>query len=148
MVESCEEQITQLREAIAAQEAMRPSLGDATVELSLKPLRNLLQSLLTKPAPQDGASQRNDLLAQLQSYIPKQLAEKIRASGHVEGERRQVTVMFADISGFTAMSERLDPEEVASFSNDCMKELIDAVYQYEGMVDKFIGDCIMAVFGA
>src|SRR5438874_1660832 len=46
------------------------------------------------------------------------------------------------------MSERLDPEEVASFSNDCMKELIDAVYQYEGMVDKFIGDCIMAVFGA
>src|ERR1017187_8593747 len=43
---------------------------------------------------------------------------------------------------------RLDPEEVASFSNDCMKELIDAVYQYEGMVDKFIGDCIMAVFGA
>jgi class 3 adenylate cyclase len=57
-------------------------------------------------------------------------------------------VVFADISGFTALSERLDPEEVASFSNDCMKELVEAVYQYEGMVDKFIGDCIMAVFGA
>src|SRR5207247_5801157 len=91
---------------------------------------------------------RDELLAQLQSYIPKQLADKIRSSGQVEGERRQVTVIFADISGFTAMSECLDTEEVASFSNDCMKELVAAVYQYEGMVDKFIGDCIMAVFGA
>ncbi len=145
-----EEQIVQLRAAIAAQEALRPTLGDTTVELSLKPLRALLESLLAEQrSSADGDEDpRNQLLAQLQSYIPKQLADKIRSSGHIEGERRQVTVVFADISGFTAMSERLDPEEVASFSNDCMKELIDAVYQYEGMVDKFIGDCIMAVFGA
>jgi class 3 adenylate cyclase/tetratricopeptide (TPR) repeat protein len=144
------EQIAQLRAAIEAQEAMRPTLGDATVELSLKPLRSLVESLLVAQAPEIGreTGAHDQLLAQLQSYIPRQLAEKIRASGHVEGERRQVTVVFADISGFTALSEHLDPEEVASFSNDCMKELIDAVYQYEGMVDKFIGDCIMAVFGA
>ncbi|MBI2210504.1 MAG: AAA family ATPase [Deltaproteobacteria bacterium] len=88
------------------------------------------------------------MLAQLQSYLPKQLADKMRASGKIEGERRQVTVIFADISGFTALSERLDPEEVASLVNDCLKELVQAVYQYEGMVDKFVGDCIMAVFGA
>jgi class 3 adenylate cyclase/tetratricopeptide (TPR) repeat protein len=149
-VNSREEQIAELRAAIAAQEAMRLTLGDATIELSLKPLRSLLKSLLSRPGDVgDGeTSSRDELLAKLQSYIPKQLANKIRASGHVEGERRQVTVVFADISGFTALSERLDPEEVASFSNDCMKELVDAVYQYEGMVDKFIGDCIMAVFGA
>lgn len=148
---SRDEQITQLRAAIAAQEAMRATLGEAMVELSLKPLRGLLESLLTEqPASVSGELGLRDqkLLSQLQSYIPKQLAEKIRASGYLEGERRHVTVVFADISGFTALSERLDPEEVASFSNDCMKELIDAVYQYEGMVDKFIGDCIMAVFGA
>ena len=143
-----ENQIAELRTAIAAQEAMRPKFGDATVDLSLKPLHSLLDALLAKPAVANNAPSHDELLAQLQSYIPKQLADKIRASGQVEGERRQVTVIFADISGFTAMSERLDPEEVASFSNDCMKELIDAVYQYEGMVDKFIGDCIMAVFGA
>ena len=145
---SREEQITQLRAAIAAQEAMRPTLGDATVELSLKPLHSLLDSLVAEQEAANNETSRDEQLAQLQSYIPKQLADKIRASGRVEGERRQVTVVFADISGFTAMSERLDPEEVASFSNDCMKELIAAVYQYEGMVDKFIGDCIMAVFGA
>jgi class 3 adenylate cyclase/tetratricopeptide (TPR) repeat protein len=148
---SSDEQIAQLRAAIAAQEAMRHTLGDATIELSLKPLRSLLESLLTGQSASINSelgSRDQKLLTQLQSYIPKQLAEKIRSSGHLEGERRQVTVVFADISGFTALSERLDPEEVASFSNDCMKELIDAVYQYEGMVDKFIGDCIMAVFGA
>ncbi len=150
VVNSREEQITQLRDAIAAQEAVRTLLGDATLELSLKPLRALLDSLLAPEAPADSSLgvSRDELLSQLQSYIPKQLAEKIRASGHVEGERRQVTVVFADISGFTALSERLDPEEVASFSNDCMKELVASVYQYEGMIDKFIGDCIMAVFGA
>jgi class 3 adenylate cyclase/tetratricopeptide (TPR) repeat protein len=147
-VSSRDEQISQLRAAIAAQEAMRSTLGDATVELSLKPLRNLLDSLLEEEAARTGESSRDALLAQLQTYIPKQLADKIRASGHVEGERRPVTVVFADVSGFTALSEKLDPEDVASLMNDCLKELVDAVYQYEGMVDKFIGDCIMAVFGA
>jgi class 3 adenylate cyclase/predicted ATPase len=150
LVNSREEQISELRAAIAAQEAMRPTLGDATVELSLKPLRRLLESLLVQQSDSVGGDResRDQLLSELQSYIPKQLADKIRASGHVAGERRQVTVVFADISGFTALSERLDAEEVASVVNDCMKELVDAVYQYEGMVDKFIGDCIMAVFGA
>ncbi len=143
-----DERITQLRAAIAAQEAMRAQLGDATVELSLTPLKSLLDSLLAEGIPAPHENSRDELLAQLQSYIPRQLADKIRASGRIEGERRQVTVIFADVSGFTALSETLDPEEVASLMNDCLKDLVDAVYQYEGMVDKFIGDCVMAVFGA
>lgn len=148
---SLEEQVTQLRSAISAQEALRATLGDSVVEVTLQALRLQLDSLLTeqqaaaqsKPGPTPEA-----VLAQLQSYVPKQLADKTRAAGHIEGERRQVTVVFADISGFTELSERLDPEDVASLINDCLKELAQAVYQYEGMVDKFIGDCIMAVFGA
>jgi class 3 adenylate cyclase/tetratricopeptide (TPR) repeat protein len=146
-----QEQIAQLRAAIAAQESMRSALGDATIELSLKPLRSLLESLLAEESlPPHRESTRRDqaLLAELQRYMPKQLADKIRASGHIQGERRQVTVVFADLSGFTALAERLDPEEVASILNDCFKELMDAVYQYEGMVNQIIGDCVMAVFGA
>ncbi|HCA80742.1 MAG TPA: hypothetical protein DEP53_13520, partial [Bacteroidetes bacterium] len=136
---------------MAAQEALRPTLGDAVVEVTLAALRAQLESLLAeqKAGGEPKAELSSEaLLAQLQSYLPKQLADKVRASGQIEGERRQVTVIFADISGFTALSERLDPEEVASLVNDCLKELVLAVYQYEGMVDKFIGDCIMAVFGA
>ncbi|MEO5331605.1 MAG: tetratricopeptide repeat protein [Magnetococcus sp. YQC-5] len=66
----------------------------------------------------------------------------------MESERKNVTVLFADISGFTAMSEKMDPEEVTNIMNGCMKMLANIVHRYEGHVDKFIGDCIMALFGA
>jgi len=151
VVNSLQEQIAQLRAAIAAQESMRSTLGDATIELSLKPLRSLLETLLAQeslPPHRESTPRDQALLAELQRYMPKQLADKIRASGQIQGERRQATVVFADLSGFTALAERLDPEEVASVLSDCMKELIEAVYQYEGMVHQIIGDCVMAVFGA
>jgi class 3 adenylate cyclase/tetratricopeptide (TPR) repeat protein len=148
---SIEEQIAQLRAAISTQEALRSTLGDAVVEVTIKALQAQIDALLAEQEdaaqPKPGQSPEA-LLAQLQSYVPQQLADKTRATGQIEGERRQVTVVFADISGFTALSERLDPEDVAGLVNDCLKELAQAVYQYEGMVDKFIGDCIMAVFGA
>ncbi|UCG90930.1 MAG: AAA family ATPase, partial [candidate division WOR-3 bacterium] len=63
-------------------------------------------------------------------------------------QRRRVAVMFADISGFTALSETLDPEEVKGLIDRCLKRLSGAIYKYEGYIDKFIGDCIMALFGA
>ena len=65
-----------------------------------------------------------------------------------KGQRRPVAVVFADISGFTALSETLDPEEVKDLIDACLKKLADVIYKYEGYIDKFIGDCIMAIFGA
>lgn len=62
--------------------------------------------------------------------------------------RKYVTVLFADISGFTAMSEKLDPEDVTDLMNGCLSRMADVVMKYEGYVDKFVGDCIMALFGA
>lgn len=62
--------------------------------------------------------------------------------------RKHVTVLFADISGFTAVSEEMDPEDVTTLMNGCLNQLADTVAKYEGYVDKFIGDCIMAIFGA
>jgi class 3 adenylate cyclase/tetratricopeptide (TPR) repeat protein len=64
-----------------------------------------------------------------------------------DSERRQATVMFADISGFTAMSERMDPEDVTLVMNRCWAMLERIVIDHGGVVDKYIGDCIMAVFG-
>ena len=63
-------------------------------------------------------------------------------------QRKNVTVLFADLSGFTAMSEKLDPEEVTTIMNQCLDIMGNAVTTYEGYIDKFIGDCIMAIFGA
>jgi len=62
-------------------------------------------------------------------------------------ERRQATVLFADISGFTSMSEKLDPEEVMYLMNACFACLEAAVCAHGGVVDKYLGDCIMALFG-
>jgi adenylate cyclase len=66
----------------------------------------------------------------------------------VDADRRHVTVLFADVSGFTTLSERLDPEEVRAFQNDLFAKLAEAVARYEGFVEKFVGDAVMAVFGA
>lgn len=65
-----------------------------------------------------------------------------------ESERRPATVLFADMTGFTAMSERMDPEEVHEIINIFLQELAACVQRYGGTIDKYIGDEIMAVFGA
>jgi predicted ATPase/class 3 adenylate cyclase len=67
---------------------------------------------------------------------------------NIAGERKFVSVIFADISGFTAMSEKLDAERVTDIMNQCFKRLGKAVSDREGFIDKFMGDCIMALFGA
>lgn len=63
------------------------------------------------------------------------------------GERRVVSVIFADVKGFTAMSEKLDPEEVREIMNQCFGLLSKVIYDHGGMVDKYVGDCLMALFG-
>jgi adenylate cyclase len=65
-----------------------------------------------------------------------------------DSERRYVTVLFADMTGSTAMSERLDPEEVQEIMSEFYQELAACVHRYGGTVDKFLGDGIMALFGA
>lgn len=82
-------------------------------------------------------------------YTPKHLAEKILTSrSALEGERRQVTVLFADVAGFTSMAERLDPEEVHGIMNRCFEIVTAEVHRFEGTVNQYTGDGIMALFGA
>ncbi len=64
------------------------------------------------------------------------------------GDRRVVTVLFTDVSGFTSMSEKLDPQEVTEIVNQFFEVLSEPIYRYGGVVDKYIGDAIMALFGA
>jgi class 3 adenylate cyclase/tetratricopeptide (TPR) repeat protein len=87
--------------------------------------------------------------AQLPSYTPRHLSDKILASkSAMEGERKQVTVLFADVAGFTTISEQLDPEEVHTLMDGCFTRLTAAVHRYEGTVNQYTGDGIMALFGA
>src|SRR4030095_7099196 len=83
------------------------------------------------------------------AYTPRHLAEKILTSASaLEGERKQVTVVFVDVSGFTSLSERLDPEDVHGLMRRAFELMLAEVHASEGTVNQFLGDGIMALFGA
>ncbi len=117
-----DEELAQLNEAISRLEAQRPILGDEVIETALAALYRQVTAL------------RRQMIA--------------TSTWPVEGERRQVTVLFADISGFTAMSEGTDPEQVRTLMNACFDHLVPCIEKYDGTVDKFVGDAIVALFGA
>jgi class 3 adenylate cyclase len=82
------------------------------------------------------------------TYTPKYLAEKIRALAVLENERKQVTVLFADIKGSTELIADQDPEEASKILDAVLQQMIESVHRFEGTVSRVIGDGIMALFGA
>jgi len=84
-----------------------------------------------------------------QSYTPKFLADKILTTrSSIEGERKLVTVLFADVANYTSMSERLNPEEVHQIMDGCFKILMEKIHDHLGTINQFTGDGVMALFGA
>ena len=82
-------------------------------------------------------------------YTPKHLAEKILTSkSALEGERKQVTVLFADMKGSMELLADRDPEEARKLLDPVIEHMMEAVHRYEGTVNKVMGDGIMALFGA
>lgn len=84
-------------------------------------------------------------------YVPATIVEQV--ADNIEdlklgGEKRELTVLFSDIRGFTTMSEKLGPEELVALLNRYLTKMTDIVFKYNGMLDKYIGDAIMAVYGA
>src|SRR5438445_267969 len=83
------------------------------------------------------------------AYTPAHLAARIlKDRAALSGERKQVSVLFADVSGFTSISERLDPEEVHGLINRAFELMLPEIHRYEGTVNQFLGDGLMALFGA
>ncbi|HZQ08659.1 MAG TPA: tetratricopeptide repeat protein [Anaerolineae bacterium] len=102
---------------------------------------NLLTAALARSNP--------ETVRRLQGFIPDQLAKKIlNARAQIEGERRTVTVLFSDVVGFTSISEKLDPETVYSIIDASVAAFREQIYAHEGTLDKFMGDGVMALFGA
>lgn len=90
--------------------------------------------------PLSAATSRPSILSRSKSPV---VGERI-----LGGERKYVTVLFTDLCGYTAMSERMDPEEVKEILAVVFGEIVKVVRRYEGFIEKFVGDAIMAVFGA
>ena len=102
----------------------------------------------------DQASSFNAMLRGLQwfeTYVPKRLVERLierGAAGHIDSTEREVTVLFTDIVGFTAVSEQMSPRETEEFLNRHFALLSGCVEAEDGTIDKFIGDALMAFWGA
>jgi len=84
-----------------------------------------------------------------ESYTPQHLVDKILTSrSSIEGERKYVTVVFVDVANSTHVFEKIDPEAVHQIMNGCFKILLDEVHKFEGTINQFRGDGVMAIFGA
>jgi class 3 adenylate cyclase/tetratricopeptide (TPR) repeat protein len=90
-----------------------------------------------------------DRFAAPEAYTPSHLAEKIRTSrGTLEGERKQVTVLFADVKGSLELLADRDPEDARRMLDPVLTAMMEAVHRYEGTVNQVLGDGVMAIFGA
>ena len=119
-VKSLQEQIVDIKKAIEAQEGMRSILGDSVVGTTLAVLHDQLNELERRSAQQDTGNQTR---------------------------RRLVTVLFADVSDFTAFSENRDAEDVANLVNHLWTRADWIIQEYGGLIDKHIGDAVMALWG-
>ncbi|MBI3987336.1 MAG: HAMP domain-containing protein [Lentisphaerae bacterium] len=98
-----------------------------------------------------GLREREWMKATFARYVSQHVAEKIlknRDTLVFKGELRRVTILFVDIRGFTSLAETLKPAELLTLLNEYFAMMIDVIFKHDGTLDKFVGDQIMAVYGA
>jgi|UniRef100_A0A7V6A2B8 adenylate cyclase len=122
-------------------------------------LRRLLQEIAQEEAGHEASlrsrlrlyEQKNLLRETLSRYVSPAMANEILKnpeSLQLGGQRRHLTVLFADIQGFTSLAESMDPAEVVEMLNTFFTQMVDLVFEHQGTLDKFLGDGLMALFGA
>lgn len=122
-------------------------------------LQNLLREIAAEEAGHEASlrsrlrlyQQRTMLRETLSRYVSPAMCEEILRnpeSLQLGGQRRHLTVLFADIRGFTSLSEKMAPEAVVEMLNAFFTQMVDLIFEYQGTLDKFLGDGLMAVFGA
>ena len=92
-----------------------------------------------------------EIRSDLGRYLPAELVDKVvrrEQDMALGGERREITVMFADVVEFTPLAEQMPPEQVVRILNELFTIVTEIVFKHEGTVDKFVGDCVMAIWGA
>ncbi|CAG0951223.1 adenylate cyclase [Burkholderiales bacterium] len=121
------------------------AIAPALVMLLALLVWNLLSGFLRE------AQETRTLADMFGEYVPPERVAQMRASGErfsMEGESREMSVLFSDVRDFTALSERLPPRELSAMLNDYLSAMTSAIHASHGTVDKYVGDAIMAFWGA
>ncbi|ARV61211.1 adenylate/guanylate cyclase domain-containing protein [Nostocales cyanobacterium HT-58-2] len=137
----------------------RSALLDATSVKKIERSINLTVNPLTNPeggvrgglVVLEDISQEKRMKTTMYRYLTPRVAEQVMALGEdalMVGERKDVTILFSDIRDYTTLTENLGAAEVVSLLNQYFETMVEAVFNHEGTLDKFIGDALMAVFGA
>lgn len=143
--------LVDLTRAYARREFSRRSVVRSGDEL--EELGDAMSSMADSLASSETEIKRRAAIeAGLSRYLPREVAERVAAGESNEvklgGDRRYVAVLFADVASFTSFAEEASPEEAVELLNELFSLLSELVFRHGGMVDKFMGDSVMAVFGA
>ncbi len=128
--------------------SQRIASGDFDVNLRPKNRDEVSRLALAFNEMAKGLAERDRVKQVFNKFHNKEIAEKLLSGAvNLGGERKEVTIFFSDIRGFTGMSESLEPEQVVEMLNEYMTRMVSIIRSYGGVVDKYVGDAIMALWG-
>ncbi|MEG4027908.1 MULTISPECIES: GAF domain-containing protein [unclassified Microcoleus] len=131
--------------------ASRIKVIERSLNLTVNPLLNPEGGVRGGLVVLEDISREKRMKNTMYRYLTPGVVDKVMALGEgalMVGERKEVTILFSDIRGYTTLTENLGASDVVSLLNEYFETMVEAVIHYEGILDKFIGDALMAVFGA